>query len=108
VDRWPGLLRAAVGRSAHDRGAGGLAIDVFYDRLRAFLLDADAVDADLGALAYALVCLIVDRTGRGSGEREGQLELMARYVAGADMTVRLSPGDMNVRVQFPDRPVRLC
>jgi hypothetical protein len=72
------------------------------------LLDADAVDADLGALAYALVCLIVDRTGRGSGEPEGQLELMARYVAGADRTVRLSPGDMNVRVQFPDRPARLC
>lgn len=104
-ERWRGLLRTAL--SHMPNGSGSEAPDAaFYDRFRAALLAAGALEADLDLVGQSQVMLVVDHTVPDSEEREQQFELIARHLVYTEMTVHVSPGDANIRVEFPDRPTR--
>jgi hypothetical protein len=105
MERLQGLLQVALAAST-PTVPGGVLDACFYERFRASLLAAGALESDLEAAAYLWVCIIVDRTHPGSDERNEQLELIAQHMAGTDMTVRIGDGDTTVRVEFTDRPMR--
>ena len=76
----------------------------YYDAIRAILLAAGAVAADIDAIATCLVRLVVERSDAGPEERETQFELIAQHLALTEMTVRINAANVVVRVEFPARP----
>jgi hypothetical protein len=110
-ERLQGIFRAALVQFKHDPAnsndpVSGVVGEAFYRGWRNALLAAGATEADIEAMAYLNVLRVVDSTERGSEEREQQFELIAHHLACTDMTVRIRPDDTNVRVEFPDRPMR--
>ena len=72
--------------------------------MRESLLAAGAGDTDIDALAAYLARLVVECTDADSEERTSQFELLSHHLACTDVTVRISPDDQVITVQFPARP----
>jgi hypothetical protein len=76
----------------------------FWEALRESMLAAGATDREIDGLAAYFVTFVVQSSKPGDELRAEQIELIARHLACADMTVRLGKADSFVSVEFPNRP----
>jgi hypothetical protein len=73
-----------------------------YTALRESALAAGASDADLDALAAAVVRVVVD-TATDPEARRAQFELIAEHLSCTDMTVRIRRDGSFTKAEFPNR-----